>query len=151
MPIELEQVVLLEQEIVVLVDLPKAAIDHIEMLVGEIVPNLVHVLGPVEVAPRADKVRLATLELLQRDLTSLRAVETKEETAEHRIAVPLLKLGGILQELEPGMLEKRLDAVSQISSLQIASRGQELEEVRPPVASAEAAPEIERSRRRDNV
>ena len=64
MPIELEQVILLEQEIVVLVDLPKAAIDHIEMLVGEIVPNLVHVLGPVEVAPRADKVRLATLELL---------------------------------------------------------------------------------------
>ena len=72
MPIELEQVILLEQEIVVLVDLPKAAIDHIEMLVGEIVPNLVHVLGPVEVAPRADKVRLATLELLPMlDLTQL--------------------------------------------------------------------------------
>ena len=85
---------------------------------------------------------------MQRDLTSLRAVETKEETAEHRIAVPLLKLRGVPEELKAGVLEDRLDAVLQVPPLKVAACGHELEEVRPPVASSEAAPEIERSLRR---
>ena len=96
-----QQILLVDEEVVVAVQLPELAVHDVKVLVREKSQNLVDVLLVVHVRHRLQQV--AAPQLAQGHLPVPRRVHRVEDPIRHRLQVPVLKLGRLLQKLQPRM------------------------------------------------
>jgi len=92
------QVLLGNKQVVVLIQLPELAIDHIEVLVGEVVLDQIDVVLELERLEHPEKV--GALELGERDLARPGAVDRVVDARDHRLYVAGVELLVVVQELE---------------------------------------------------
>jgi hypothetical protein len=87
---------------VVGVQLPEAAVKHIKVLVGEVLPDLVDVFLSANLLEHLKQVRF--LEVSPRYSSVVVCVKPVDDAHHHCVCVTLLKLWGLLEELEAWML-----------------------------------------------
>ncbi len=107
-PLIPRKVLLVDEEVVVGVELPEAAVEHVEVLVGKILTNHIDVALVADLDEGLHQVRL--LKISPSYLPVVVRVESEEYSHHHRVSVPVLELGGRLQELQAGVgLEQVLE------------------------------------------
>jgi len=95
----LGELVLGDEEVVVLVQLPKPALEHVKVLLGEQLAHVVDVVLLVHL--HEDVLEVAFLHVLQGEAAAVVQVLCPEDTDDHRVGLALLELGSALQEEQP--------------------------------------------------
>mmetsp|Transcript_64626 Transcript_64626/g.189067 ORF Transcript_64626/g.189067 Transcript_64626/m.189067 type:complete len:321 (-) Transcript_64626:979-1941(-) len=98
-PVVLEQVVLVQQEVMVGVQLPERAVDHVELLVAEVVADHLDVVMVRELLPSLGHGRLVAAKTVQMDAPNVLAVINEEDSTDHRVCVAVLELLGFPEEV----------------------------------------------------
>mmetsp|Transcript_83469 Transcript_83469/g.200285 ORF Transcript_83469/g.200285 Transcript_83469/m.200285 type:complete len:387 (+) Transcript_83469:233-1393(+) len=100
-PVILQQVILVKQEVVVRVQLPECTVDHIKVLIAEVVPDHLHVVELLQLLPCLYNGRLVSPQAGELNAPGALPVVDVENAAGHRIGVPVLELLGLQQKVQP--------------------------------------------------
>ena len=106
MVVVLHQIVGGDGKVVVGVQLPEFAVQHVKVLVAEVLRHLVDVFFLVDDSEEVDHIGAA--ELAQRDATRMGLVHDIVYPYDDCQRVFLLKLGRVLEELEPRVVSEQL-------------------------------------------
>eukprot|EP00443_Scrippsiella_acuminata_P106910 CAMPEP_0115735730 /NCGR_PEP_ID=MMETSP0272-20121206/86880_1 /TAXON_ID=71861 /ORGANISM="Scrippsiella trochoidea, Strain CCMP3099" /LENGTH=92 /DNA_ID=CAMNT_0003179865 /DNA_START=378 /DNA_END=653 /DNA_ORIENTATION=+ len=92
MPIILQEVILIQQEVMIRIQLPECAIDDVEVLIAEIVTNHLDVIVLCKLLPCLNDRGLVPAQTAQVDSTNILLIIHEEYSADDGVRVTVLEL-----------------------------------------------------------
>mmetsp|Transcript_34514 Transcript_34514/g.96335 ORF Transcript_34514/g.96335 Transcript_34514/m.96335 type:complete len:370 (-) Transcript_34514:308-1417(-) len=105
-PVVLQQVVLVQQEVVVRVQLPESAVDDIEVLVAEVIPDHFDVVVVRQLLPGLDHRGPVPSQRLKMDSAHIFAVIDEEDSRDDSVRIAVLEFLSLSQEVKTGVCKE---------------------------------------------